>query len=239
MLDRRSAASMLFVALAFAGWGAQTTSVHAADGATNQPAAKATARVGDLAVLAGPTTAGTSEGAWVTLLTNSLRTSSQKDLLVDVSLECGLYTNTVVRSKSGTRDTSTASASIQVRVLVDGHPAAPGQVVFARRAQELTAVFQGLLDGALRVDPVTGNVIIDETLLEPEEVGLVLDTLDANSFSFVLTDVGVGVHRVEVQARIDLGAAAQSGDAVAKAAIGKGSLTVEEVRLIRGEDVAF
>ena len=54
-----------------------------------------------------------------------------------------------------------------------------------------------------------------------------------------LSDVGTGVHRVEVQARIDLGAAAQTGEAVARATIGKGSMTVEEVRMIRGEDVSF
>jgi hypothetical protein len=224
--------------LAALGWGLHTSLAQAA-GESSQPAAKATAKVGDLAVLAGPITAGTSESPWVTLLANSIKTSSQKDLIVDVSLECGLFTKTVAKSKGGTSDTSSASAMIQVRVLIDGRPAEPGQVVFARRRQELSATFQGLIDGALSVDPLTGLVVIDETLLEPEEVSLLLDTLDANSFNFVLSDVGTGVHRVEVQARIDLGAAAQQGEAVARATIGKGAMTVEEVRMIRGEDVSF
>jgi len=233
---RSSVLSIAF--LAALGWGLHTSLAEAA-GETSQPAAKATAKVGDLAVLAGPITAGTSESAWVTLLSNNIKTSSQKDLLIDVSLECGLFTKTVARSKAGTSDTSTASAMIQVRVLIDGREALPGQVVFARRRQELSAVFQGLIDGALRVDPLTGLIVIDETLLEPEEVSLLLDTQDANSFNFLLSDVGTGVHRVEVQARIDLGAVAQTGEAVARATIGKGSMTVEEVRMIRGEDVSF
>jgi hypothetical protein len=241
MLRRSPSASSIACLTLLGGLAAFTltsSSAVAQDGA-QQPAAKATARVGDLAVLAGPTVAGTSESPWVTILANNIKTSSQKDLIATVALECGLYTSTVVKSKGGTRDTSTASASIQVRVLVDGQPAAPGTVTFARRNQQLTAVFQGLIDGALSVDPETGTIEIDESLLEPEEVGLLLESLDAASFTFVLPDVGTGVHRVEVQARIDLGAAAQAGEAVARATVGKGCMTVEEVRMIRGEDAVF
>lgn len=79
-------------------------------------------------------------------------------------------------------------------------------------------------------------VAIDESLLEPEEVGLLLESQDAASFTFVLPDVGTGARRVEVQARIDLGAAAQAGEAVARATIGEGCMTVEEVRMIENED---
>ncbi len=203
------------------------------------PAAKATAKTGNIALVSGPTVSGQEEGAWATVLSNTIKTSSQKDLLIGVSLECGLFTDTTVKSKGGTKDTSKAEAMVQVRVLVDGRPAEPGNVVFARRMQQLSATFQGLIDGALSVDPLTGQVVIDETLLEPEEVQLILETMDAQAFQFVLDDVGTGVHTVEVQARIDLGASAQEGQAVAKATVGKGCLTVEEVRLIKGEDITF
>jgi hypothetical protein len=40
-------------------------------------------------------------------------------------------------------------------------------------------------------------------------------------------------------ARIDLGASAQAGSAVAKATVGKGSVTIEEVRMIKNEDFSF
>jgi hypothetical protein len=238
MSARLSRSLSLGLALAaLSGWALHATNASA--GTTSQPSAKATVKVGNIAMVSGPTTAGSTEGAWTTILTNTIKTSSQKDLLVDVSLECALYTGTVVKSKAATRDSSTSTASIQVRVLIDGRPAEPGEVVFARRNQDLSAVFQGILNGALSVDPLTGLIVIDETLLQPEEVSLVLDTMDANSFDFVLPDVGTGVHRVEVQARIDLNATAMTGSAVARAAIGKGAMAVEEVRLIRNEDVTF
>lgn len=210
--------------------------VKAQDGGS-QSSSKATAACTEVALLSGPTTAGVTDGGWQTILRNSIKTSSQKDLIFDVSLECGLYTDTTVRSKGGDRDTSTAEAMIQVRVLVDGRVAAPGDVTFARRAQTLSAVFQGLLNDALSVDPLTGAVIIDESLLTPEEVQLVLDTMTANAFNFVMQDIGVGVHTIEVQARVHLSEAAQAGAAIAKATIGKGSMTVDEVRFVQGEDL--
>jgi hypothetical protein len=204
---------------------------------TSQPSAKATAKVGNVNVLSGPVTSGATQSAWQTILGNALKTSNQKDLFVNVSLEAGLYTSTLVKSKSGTADTSTATASVEVRVLVDGVETPPGPVVFARRTQELTAVFQGLLSGCLSVNPLTGAVVIDETCVQPEELSLLLETMNANSFGFVLPNVTVGLHTVEVQARIDLAAAYQQGSAQAMATIGKGSMTVEEVRMVRNEDV--
>ncbi len=205
----------------------------------NQPSAKATAKVGDINLVSGPTTAGESKGDWGTILSNRIRTPSQKDLVVTVSLEAGLYTQTLARSKGGNRDSATAEASVEVRVLVDGREAHPGKVVFSRRNQQLSATFQGLLDGALSVDPDTGAVIIDESLLRPEEVELIQDTMAANSFNFILEDVGTGVHVIEVQARINLGASADAGTALARATVGKGSMTVSVVRMIKDEDVTL
>jgi hypothetical protein len=121
-------------------------------------------------------------------------------------------------------------------VLVDGAEAAPGVVTFCKRTQELSATLQGLIDGCLSVDDL-GNVILDEECLLPEEIELLLDTMSANTFNFLNADAGVGPHNIEVQARIDLGSSAQEGSAEARATLGKGSLTVEEVRLIQGEDI--
>lgn len=198
--------------------------------AQSQPSAKFTAQVGNINVL------DSTALGWTTVLSNSIKTSSQKDLVVGVSLEAGLYTQTVVRSKTGTSDTSSAESSIQVRVLVDGKVAYPGEVVFARRKQAMTATFQGIIDGCLTVDSL-GNVIINQDCVRPEELETLLDTMDANAFTFLLDDVGTGVHRVEVQARIESATSSQTGSATAKASIGKGSMTVEEVRMIKGEDI--
>jgi hypothetical protein len=212
--------------------------VTAAEGG-GQPSSKATASVGAINIVSGPTTAGASEGEWVTVLGNRIKTANQKDLFMDVALECGLHTATKVSSKGGKTDTSKSEAMIQVRVLVDGKEASPGVVVFSRRSQQLSATFQGLLDGALSVDPLTGAIVIDEALLQPEEVELITESTTAASFNFVLGDISSGTHDVQVQARIDLGASAQAGASVAKATVGKGSVTVEEVRMIKNEDFSF
>jgi hypothetical protein len=110
----------------------------------------------------------------------------------------------------------------------------PGEVVFCRRTQTLTALFGGILNCT---DTNGDDVItVDECNLTPEELELVLDTMNANSFNFVLDDLGSGVHTVAVQARISTKEEAGAGVADAKATIGKGSVTVESVRMIKNED---
>ena len=205
----------------------------------NLASSKATAQVGAIGVVSGPLTSGASEGEWATIMASRLKTSNMKDLFVDVSLETSLFTETNVKSKNGQRDTTTAQGQIEVQVLVDGQPAHPGVVVFDRRVQTLTAVFQGLLTDSIVLDPLTGVITIDEATVEPEEVGLLLDTMQAGSFNFIAQDVSSGIHTIEVQARIDLGGEAQAGNLVAKAAVGKGSVTVEEIRLIKDADIVL
>ncbi len=198
--------------------------------AQGQPSAKATAKVGDINIL------DSTELDWTTILTQDIKTPSGKALFVDVSLEVGLYTQTLVASKNGAKDTSVAEASVQVRVLVDGQEALPGEVVFGRRSQTLEAQFMGLIGDCLTVD-ADGNVIVDETCVTPETLNLILDTMNANSFNFIMDGLSADVHTVEVQAKIQTDTSSQQGSATALATIGKGSVTVEMVRMIRGEDI--
>ena len=104
---------------------------------------------------------------------------------------------------------STARASVQVRVLRDGQVVEPGVIAYGRRTQ---------------------------TLNSTNSIELILDTLEAASFSFVDVDVPVGVHSIIVQARVDTGGVANF---TAFGLVGKGTLTVESVRLIKGEDVVL
>jgi hypothetical protein len=211
---------------------------------TSLPSSKATLQVGNISVMSGRLGPGNTETAWMDIMSSSIKTSQQKDLIMTASLECGLYTRTLVRSKTGTPDTSSAAAGIEVRLLVDGGTpsqriAEPGDVVFARRTQELTATFQGLIDGCLTLDRTTGSIIIDPTCVRPEELELILDTMNANTFVFALDDLGSGVHTVKVQARMKLNNTVQTGEVEARATIGKGSCAVEEVRLIKGLDITL
>ena len=88
---------------------------------------------------------------WVSIdgLSGVMHKAAWKDLVVDVSLECGLYTNTTntqVKSKGGKTESSIARAWVEVQVRVEGKAMEPGEVVFCDREQELSAKFQGLLD---------------------------------------------------------------------------------------------
>ena len=192
------------------------------------PASKATAQVGNISFV-------TETDEWTTILNQTIKTPNGKDLFIDVSLQCGLYTQTHVKSKGGNKDTSSAEGTITVRVLVDGTPAEPGEVVFSRRYQELSATLQGIITSI--IPDGSGGYMIDEESLEYEEIELILDTMDANSFNFIVADLTSGVHTIDVQAMIDTAAEEGEGSASASASIGKGSVTVELVRMIKGEDI--
>ena len=86
------------------------------------------------------------------------------------------------------------------------------------------------LDGSL-------SVVVDPLCVTPETIELVLETMDAASFNFVAVDVPQGVHTIAVQARIDTLGSAELGSWKAFGTVGKGSMTVESVRLIKEPNV--
>src|SRR5437667_4004036 len=112
---------------------------------TSQPSSKVTAKTANLTLL--PETTG--NGGWQTLFANTIKTANQKDLFINASLEVGLFTQTKVSSKNSTSDTSTATANVQVRVLVDGRIVEPGAVVYGRRTQTLSATLEGAIGNCL------------------------------------------------------------------------------------------
>jgi len=203
--------------------------------AQNQPSSKVTAKTANITLL--EKTTGT--GAWKPLLFNTIKTANQKDLFITASLEVGLFTQTLVSSKNLQKDTSTATANVQVRVMVDGTNAEPGQVVYGRRTQTLSATLEGAIAGCLSITNLGGfpSIVLDTNCVAPETIELILDSMDAASFSFVAVDVPVGVHTVLVQARIDTTGSADTGSYSAFGTVGKGTVTVESVRLIKDEDV--
>ncbi len=198
--------------------------------------AKVTAKTAAMTLI--PPTNTTS--GWVTILANTIKTANQKDLFIGASLECGLYTLTKVASKNMKADTSVAEAHVHVRVLVDGNEAEPGEVVFARRSQELTAILEGAIGGCLSLQTNadgTTSIVVDETCVTPEVIEFIQHTMDANAFNWVAVDVPQGNHLISVQARIETFGAAELGQSEATATVGKGSMTVESVRLIKDPNV--
>jgi hypothetical protein len=214
-----------FAALAAAGIIALGLATSAVAG----PAAKFAAQVQDLQIV--PKTSGT--GGYTTVLTTSIKTPNQKDLLVGVSFETGLYTQTLVRSKNGSSDTESATATLKVRVLLDGQQVSPDvepdEVVYDHRLQQLSAILGGVIESCTVGDDGVIDVATECTVTD-EEINLVLDTMAAHHFNFVVRDLGPGDHAVEVQ--VWGTTSASSADASAWVTVGRGALSVEEVRAI-------
>jgi hypothetical protein len=108
-------------------------------------------------------------------------------------------------------------------------------VTYCDRLQRLEAKFAGL-NCTANLD--TGVV----TCEDPEELRLLLETLNANAFNFLLANVKAGVHTIEVQARaqadVDI-SGTELGEAKAEAFVGLGSMLVETIRLIQGAETEF
>ena len=195
---------------------------------------------------------GTTNTGWKTILTTHIKTPNAKELAIGVSLQCGLVTDTTVRSKGGTLDTSSAQGRIKVRVKItqpDGtviyaepdnaqddlpsnsltSPTGPTGLTYCDRFQKLEASFAGLNCTA---DLTTGVV----TCTDPESLRLLLETMGAHHFNFIHANAVPGVQTVEVQAiaqaNIALGGSSL-GAARAEAFAGAGALYVETIRLIK------
>ncbi|WP_242355518.1 MULTISPECIES: hypothetical protein [Anaeromyxobacter] len=177
-----------------------------------------------------PKAAAAGAGEWQTLMTGSIHTSSQKDLMFGVSLVTSLFTDTTVASSQYRKSEAEAEAKIEVRVLVDGNEAAPNEVTFDRRRQYLMAQFDGFSCQIL----ADGTVALDGCAYQDEILQLVLDTEAAHAFFFGAANVDVGYHTITVQARTTT---STTGLANAQALIGKAAFTVEEVRLVNGATI--
>lgn len=209
--------------------------------AQSTPSAKATFAYSPLMRLNG-------HNEWQTVLKQQIKMANQKDLFLNASLQCGLVTDTTVKSMNGSLDTAEARGTIRVRVKItdpggavsyaeptsglDATGAQTAGVVFCDRIQTLAAKFSGLNCTA---DLTTGAV----TCANPEELQLILKTLNANAFNFVAPDLVSGVHTVEVQAKSSVATSTSGSNgslASANAFVGAGSVAVEAVRMIKGND---
>ncbi|MAY40355.1 MAG: hypothetical protein CMN81_11295 [Spongiibacter sp.] len=169
-----------------------------------------------------------------TVLSTGIKTPSQKDLFVQASFECGVFTQTYVLSSLLEPFTSSAEAIVRARVVLDPGTANerlafPGEITLCSREQTMTAEFAGQCDDAND----DGTITADEC--EDESVDLAIKTLAANAFNFVLTDLESGEHVIAVQAQIETATSDDAAGAVA--IVGNGSLGVEEVRMVKSLEV--
>lgn len=193
---------------------------------------------------------GTNQVAWTPIFNTQLKTSSNADVLMGLSLETGLFTQTAVSTKNtsgGSQQTATASSEIQVRLCfdIDGDgkcggaadiTAKPGNITYDKRAQTLIATLGKALS-------CTGSTL-DTCTLTDQEINFILDTASAHFFNFALGNVGTGIHKIVAEARIGTAASVSGTGQVsdfttssAKGLVTNGSLVVESVRLTKDNDV--
>jgi hypothetical protein len=151
------------------------------------PSAKSSTAISDTTLIQSTT----ETHSWDPIMFSFIKVAQQKELVFDVSLECGLFTDTYVKSKGGKTDTSTAEASVDVRVMLQrqnsdgtfGAPfaAMPGEsgVTYCKRYQELMAKFQGIFQQCAEYD-ASGECIAYST-----DTCLITEGVDTDNDGFV------------------------------------------------------
>ena len=150
------------------------------------------------------------------ILEATIHSANKKDLLIGVSLQSGLYTDTTVKGKNGSSEKAGAMAGIKVHLEISGlddsgNPAKayPESVVYASRVQELSATLGGVIESCTvnLVDedgdgiPDSGEfVVARDCEVSDEEIGLMISTTSANHFNFVVPNLAAGDHTVKVWA---------------------------------------
>ncbi len=224
--------------------------------------AKAAIGNNDLKIVADSSTINTtssssSDSDWFQIMAANIKTANDKGFAFDIALQCGIYTDTTVKSKGGNKDASSAEGRVLVRVQVtdpdgivgyaqpsaDIDAAANSGVTYNYRKQLVEAEFQGIcIDEVPVLDPETGlptgevELVLRGSLADCdyETVRVMLDTLQANAFNFYYGLTDSGVYNVSVQAKLITETSSGNGLASAKALVGLGSMFVENVRLVKG-----
>lgn len=137
----------------------------------------------------------------------TIKVPNQKELLVGVSAQIGLYTETVVRGKKGSTSSALAFAEGSVGLMACNsedlcYSSVPREIVLSNRTQELEATLAGiiedcLVDGIVTEDEsgnevVSGSFDLNDCTVSPEEIGLALETLAAHHYNFVFPNIPVG-----------------------------------------------
>lgn len=218
------------------GTAATAMAVMLAGSAMATPASTFSGHVNGAPNLAVIETNGASADS-ATILSSTLKVpGSKKDLLIGVSLESGVITQTKVKGKNGETDLATAEGSVTVTVYIDGVEVAPGPVTFNHRKQELEATFGGVIESCTDGDGDGTIIVADDCVVTDEMIRLLLETTSANHFNFIAPNVGQGEHTIEVEVDVTAAASGDSGANNAEAVVNVGSLSVEVVRSANTDD---
>ncbi|MDX6224685.1 MAG: hypothetical protein QOJ92_308 [Frankiales bacterium] len=169
----------------------------------------------DKMTVSGSSMESTGPNTEKVILSATMRTSTTEDLVLNVTAECDIQTSLANAGASDSSAFGQAKIYITVdNVVVKVSPDDPdGRVVFCNRAHQASSTFTNPADS----------------------YNSFLQTRQANAFNWVALNVGNGIHKINVIARYDT---STSGDATAKAVIGKRSLVVEPTKAARNETTA-
>ncbi len=153
------------------------------------------------------------------LLLTTMKVPQDKELLVGVSAEIGIVTDTSIKGKDGGAARAIAGGVAKVLVTatpVDGGEsviAAPGTITLSKRIQELSATLGGDDvctdttggidvngaspgdDGYIDTPDGTIDVLLECTVTD-EEIGLMQKTLASQHFNFVLPNMDAGEYEI-------------------------------------------
>ncbi len=183
----------------------------------------------------------------------TIKVPQDKELLVGVSAEVGLTTDTSIKGKNGGTARALAGAAAGTMIFacpVEGGActdvALPGPVILSSRIQVLSATLGGVIESC---EDLNGDGTIDvktECEVSDEEIGLMLDTLASHHFNFVLPNMDQGEYNIVAvfgtaaiaqvdidEASIDAGGSV-TASAFAQAFIGNYMVTVQQVRAAKG-----
>jgi hypothetical protein len=208
-------------------------------GSAPAQSARDTVRLPELLLLpdvSTPTANQTASGEWKDLLHTTLTTGQKKNFALQVSLEAGLHTHEPPRGPPATADGGPARGLLELRVLVDGSPVAPGAVTLTERPRHLLTRLGEVLRSCADTD-ANGTLVLDECVLTGEEQRRVLRSLGDHALSFALDDIAPGTHELRIQARVSVSTQGATGSVSAGAWIGRGSFSLEEVRLVKRFDI--
>jgi hypothetical protein len=194
----------------------------------------------------------------------TIKVPQQKELLVGLSAEIGLMTDTSIKGKNGGSARAIADAEAYVTIfavptgeyaynLTPSIKAVPGTVILSKRVQELSATLAGVIQTCTDTGDGTIDVLTECTVTD-EEIGLMQDTTAAHHFNFVLPDMNSGeydivaVFTTGANAEVDIcttladcavydaddAVGTVSGSAEATVVINKTMMTIQQVRAVKG-----
>jgi hypothetical protein len=196
--------------------------------------AKSAASTATTQILAVNVTNGASfTTPWITVSTTQIQPPGGKDLMITFSAQTAVEYNAGIIATTGSAGLVFGDLfnALNVRILVDGVPAAPGVVTYDSQFRFLEAFLANPISACHETDP-SGFVSCtfgQDTIVD------ILGTTSTHSFSFVVHGVSPQNHVVQAQVQFSLsnftlpGGTSSSGEVFA--VIGPRTLVVEQLQL--------